>query len=221
MERKSPFCSGEIYHLYNRGVNKSPIFLDDHDRWRFIILLYLCNGSLDVRLCDLKGMPLSDYFKLNRGQPLVEIFSYCLMPNHFHLLLKGLTDKGLSKFMQKISTGYGMYFNIKHQRTGPIFEGRFKSKHVDNDAYLEYLLAYIHLNPVKIKDEDSWSGKTIKNKKEASKIIKSYRFSSYQYFLGQKRPEDILLDTDLLPIDSKYLKDFDSLAEIWTNSEFA
>ena len=76
-------------------------------------------------------------------------------------------------------------------------------------------------NPVKITDEDSWSGKTIKNKKEASKIIKSYRFSSYQYFLGQKRPEDILLDTDLLPIDSKYLKDFDSLAEIWTNSEFA
>ncbi len=223
MQRNFSFSVGEIYHLYNRGVNKQPIFLNEHDRVRFLILLYLCNGSNDVHISNNnQGRALieREYFDLDKGEPLVEIIAYCLMPNHFHLLVKEKEEGGISKFMLKLLTGYGMYFNKRNQRTGPIFEGRFKAKHVFEDSYLEYLLAYIHLNPVKIKDEEGWNGKSIPDLARAKEFLEDYRFSSYLFFLGQDRPENSIFNIEALSEEvlgeQKNLKE---LVKLWSDFE--
>ncbi|HRZ30231.1 MAG TPA: transposase [Candidatus Paceibacterota bacterium] len=220
MERKFSFCVDEVYHLYNRGVNKQPIFLSDHDRFRFLILLYLSNSEEEVHISNLKDFSLEDYFSVDKGKALVEIIAYCLMPNHFHLLVKETREGGISKFMAKLLTGYGMYFNKKNERTGPVFEGCFKAKHIDDDAYLEYLLAYIHLNPVKIKDEKGWNGKIIPNLAKAKDFLGDYRFSSYPFFLGQDRPDNKILNIEAFSEDilgeQKNLKE---LIKLWSDFE--
>lgn len=221
MNRRFSFLVGEIYHLYNRGVNKQSIFTNDHDRFRFLIQLYCTNGEKEVHLSDHKGLSLTEYFLLDRGEPIVEIVAYCLMPNHFHLLIREKTEGGISLFMQKLLTAYTKYFNSKNERTGPLFEGRFKAQHVDSDEYLEYLLAYIHLNPVKIKDEESWSGKKIVDIASAEASLKGYRFSSYPSFLDQKRVEDVILNNSSL--DQNLIsgqKNTSDLIKIWAESEY-
>jgi len=152
MERKLTFSVGEYYHLYNRGVEKRNIFLEKRDSSRFQRLIYLANGTSPIRFSETEGQALNN---IDRGDPLVAIGAYVLMPNHFHLLVKEVIENGLSKFMEKLATGYSMYFNKKHERVGPLFQGRFKGEHVDNDKYLKYLYAYIHLNPVKLI-EPNW-----------------------------------------------------------------
>ncbi len=220
MERKFSFSSGETYHIYNRGVNKQLVFLTDHDRFRFLILLYLTNNKKEVHISNYRGFSLQDYFVLEKGEPLVEIVAYCLMPNHFHLILKEIEDGGISKFMLKLLTGYGMYFNKKNDRTGPVFDGCFKAKHVAEDSSLEYLLAYVHLNPVKIKDEESWSEKKITNLSKAKDFLESYRFSSYPAFLGQNRPENNILNySSLLDDLADGQKDTKELIKIWAEFE--
>jgi len=224
MERKFSFCVGEIYHLYNRGVNRQLVFLSDHDRFRFLILLYLCNNEAEVHISNYNQghdhIKLGDYFSIERGKPLVEIIAYCLMPNHFHLLIREIKEGGTSKFMLKVLTGYGMYFNKKNKRTGPVFEGCFKARHVIEDSYLEYLLAYIHLNPVKIKDENSWSGKKIAKPAEAKEFLDSYRFSSYPAFLGQNWVENSILNLGILADDLiSQQKNTRELIKIWSEFE--
>jgi len=104
-------------------------------------------------LLSLQGSTLYDLKKINRGEQLVNIVTYCLMSNHFHLLIYEKTEGGISKFMQKVTTAYTMYFNKSKQRTGALFQGKFKAKHASiNDNYLKYLVAYIHLNPIKLID---------------------------------------------------------------------
>ncbi|OHA60992.1 MAG: hypothetical protein A2556_02220 [Candidatus Vogelbacteria bacterium RIFOXYD2_FULL_44_9] len=217
MQRKFSFEEGEMYHLYNRGANKQPIFVNDHDRFRLLILLYCCNGTKEFHISNHKSLSLEEYFLIDRGEPIVEILAYCLMPNHFHLLVKEITKGGISLFMQKVLTGYGMYYNAKHSRTGPLFEGRFKAQHVDSDEYLEYLLAYIHLNPIKTKDEESWSGKKIVDPVLAKEFLSNYRFSSYPNFLGKSRVEDPILNLSDLPQDIvSEQKNVSELIKIWS-----
>ena len=116
-----------------------PLFLDIPDRERFVKLLFVCNGTNPVVFKTIQGLPLD---KIERGETLVDIGLYCLMPNHFHLLVKEKKENGISMFMEKLSTSYSMYFNKKNERTGRIFENTFKATHVDNDEYLKYLFAY-------------------------------------------------------------------------------
>ena len=107
------------------------------------------------------------------------------MPNHFHILAQEIKEGGMSKFMQKVMTGYTMFFNKKYERTGSLFESSFKSIHVNNDNHLRYLLAYIHLNPIKII-EPTWKEKGISNKSKAKEFLKQYRHSSFSDYSGEK-----------------------------------
>ena len=115
----------------------------------------------------------------------MEIICFVLMGNHYHLLLKQLKDKGISKFMLKVGTGYAMYFNQKYKRTGRLFEGTFKSILADRDSYIVYLSRYIHLNPAErmesAQDEDK--------KKERGNVavfLSNYKWSSYLDYIGKK-----------------------------------
>ena len=115
------------------------------------------------------------------------------MPNHYHFLVRETTLGGISKFMQKLVTAYTMYFNEKNDRGGSLVQRPFRASHINDDVYLQYLYAYLHLNPVKTKDPDAWSGKRIANPAEAENFLNQYRFSSYGFYWGDKRFEDSIL----------------------------
>lgn len=205
MYRKTPFVEKEYYHIYSRGVEKRKIFLSEKDYNRFMALLYIMNQSdpfrMDNFLRDNKNN-LQNIFKEKKSKNLVSILGYCLMPNHFHLILYEHTEGGISKFMGKLLTAYSMYFNTKYERSGPLLTRPFRSEHISSESQYMWIFSYIHLNPLSIIDK-TWKEAGIKNKKEAKEFLENYKFSSYQDFLGKKRPESVILDFSLIP---EYIK---------------
>ncbi len=160
-----------IFHIYNRGVEKRDIFLDDADRSRFIASLILFNSTEATdpnahRLMEVRLPSLSHELD---GQ-LVELMAYCLMPNHYHLMIRQRVEYGLTKFMRKLGTGYTNYFNLRYSRVGALFQGRFKSKPVISDEHFNWLPHYIHSNPF--------------DGSETSII--TYPWSSFQDYLSKK-----------------------------------
>lgn len=151
--RKVVFANGEYYHVFNRGVEKRPTFLNKYEFGRAIdSLSFYRFGDLPFRYSkylnldkDKKAALLKD---LDDSKLQVEIIAFCLMDNHFHLLLKQLKDNGIVKFMAKFTNSYTKYFNTKHQRVGPLFQGVFKAVYVHSDEQLLHLSRYIHLNPI-------------------------------------------------------------------------
>jgi putative transposase len=198
--RKINFSSNEFYHVYNRGTEKCNIFLDRADHYRFIILLYIANGDKSINMRTVRTFG-TDYFGLSRfeqGQSLVDIGAYCLMPNHFHILLREHTEGGISQLMLKVMTAYTMYFNGKYQRTGTLWEGPFKATHADSDEYLKYLFSYIHLNPIKLIQSD-WKEKGIKNIEKAKKYLKNYEYSSCLDYFDLNRHQSVILNKKDFP----------------------
>lgn len=195
MTRQAPFVEGEYYHIYNRGTNKMHIFnsLTDYDR--FIKLLYLVNSAETIQYSDADK---NEIWKIQKGESLVEIGAWCLMPNHFHILIKTKNDKSTSLFIQRLLTSHSKYFNIKYERSGSLFQGKSKSKHLNNDRYLKYLFAYIHLNPVKLIDP-KWKENKIPNLDKTLKFLEKYSYSSYYDYSGNDREESKILSRDEFP----------------------
>jgi REP element-mobilizing transposase RayT len=139
--RKEKFVEGEYYHVYNRGTDKRSIFMDSEDLTRFI-------KSIDeFNVVQPIGSIYENSFVKDKDRKrLVNIICYALNPNHFHFLLTPLVENGVEKFMQKLGTGYTMYFNNKLKRKGSLFQGTFKSVYVDSNEYLLHLSVYINLN---------------------------------------------------------------------------
>lgn len=197
MSRNFEIASAELYHVYNRGTDKRNIFTSARDYERFLALLYVSNGNIPVHL-QLQGSTLNKVIDIDLGKKLVNIGSYCLMPNHFHMIISGIELGGVSRFMQKLTTGYTMYFNKRHERSGSLFQGRYKAIHVNNDRYLKYLMAYIHLNPIKIIDS-KWKEEGIKDLKKSKAYLESYKYSSYLDYVLDNRIENCILDKNILP----------------------
>ena len=154
--RNQSLLPDQYYHIYNRGNGKNKIFLDREDYNRFIKILYICNSENKFIFREFIKKKQIDAFDFERGDPIVSIGAWVLMPNHFHILLishrQGLWQNNsnpITMYMQKVSTSYVMYFNKKYKRTGSLFEGKFKSKNIFEGNYLQYLFSYIHLNPIK------------------------------------------------------------------------
>lgn len=149
--RKVEFINNEFYHIYNRGVDKREVFLDKNDFLRFLQSMEEFNtpgviGSIYKNSFLKSQNQLSCLApKLNQDK-LVDIICFCLNSNHYHLILKQISDKGIEKFMHKIGGGYTNFFNKKHSRTGSLFQGTFKAIHVNTNEYLLYLNAYVNLN---------------------------------------------------------------------------
>lgn len=195
-ERKIKLVPGEFYHIYNRGNSKQIIFKDDFDYQRFQILLYLSNSTKYFKVENLRREK-TNFFEADRAQQLVAIGAYCLMPNHYHLLLTPLVEDGVSLFMKKLGTGYSMFFNKRYDRTGTLFEGRYKSQWADSDEYLKYLYSYIHLNPMKLH---STHWKEVTPDAQTISFIKDYNFSSYWDMCNQKkRREHKILNNAVFP----------------------
>lgn len=205
MERKHIISEGEYYHLYNRGVEKRNIFLTQDDRNRFKRLLYVANGTERFVFRDIERKDLKD---IDRGEPLVAIAAWVLMPNHFHILVKEITEGGTAAFMEKFCTGYSSYFNKCHDRVGPLFQGRYKSQHVTSDNHLKYLFAYIHLNPLKLVDP-VWKEQRSATVTKAKKFISTYQHSSYLSYIDTSRKESLLLTKSEFPEYFSEKKDFE------------
>lgn len=199
--KKPIFANGEIYHVYNRGVEKRTIFKNDAERVRFIHDLFEFNDqspALNVGYFFNKYIEVQPQYKREPRKLLVEILSFCLMPNHYHLLLRQKTSGGVVNFMQKLGTGYTMYFNQKHSRVGSLFQGRFKAVLVKDDAHLLHLPFYIHLNPLDLAMPE-WRKGSIREYTKAIDFLENYRWSSHLDYLGKKNfpsvtQRDFLLD---------------------------
>lgn len=143
--RKIEFANGEFYHVFNRGVDKRIIFSDRQDVDRFF------KSLIEFNVVDPIGSLYENSFLQLGGstaklsERLVNIVTYCLNPNHYHLILEQLVDGGLSEFMKRLG-GYTWYFNNKYKRSGALFQGRFKAAHIDSNEYLLHVSAYTNLN---------------------------------------------------------------------------
>ncbi len=133
------FRPEHYYHVFNRGNNKQSIFLEDRDYINFLKRLKFVLGLIPVNRAQTRICPLP--------YGAFSIISYCLMPNHFHFLIRQNSDMGINKLIQKVSTSYVSYFNRQYSRVGGLFQDQFKAKLVDNDSYVKYVSAYIHNNP--------------------------------------------------------------------------
>lgn len=211
MERKFKFSIGEFYHVYNRGNNKSNIFLDYKDYKRFQKLLYVANSTKPFEFREIEDLSLSE---IDRGETIVDIGAYCLMPNHFHLLLHEKIENGISLFLQKLLTGYSMYFNLKYKRTGKLFEGNSRAQHADNDNYLKYLFSYIHLNPVKLIDPN-WKENGIIDRSAAKNYLYNYTYSSYPDYMGIDREEKLILNKTAFPEYFINFNEFEQFINEW------
>ncbi|MFH1366248.1 MAG: hypothetical protein ABIG99_02575 [Patescibacteria group bacterium] len=199
--RKTDFVEGEYYHIYNRGNSKQKIFLDGKDRERFLKLLYLCNSKQRIDFYNDITRSKICVWDFERGESIVDIGAWALMPNHFHLYItqmknarrSSFSGNAITYFMHRVLTAYSKYFNAKYQRTGSLFEGKFKSVHINKDNQAKYLFSYIHLNPLKLIDY-SWKEKGIKNKKKAIDFLNSYKWTSYSDYLENFRLENKIIN---------------------------
>ncbi|MBI4653041.1 transposase [Candidatus Kuenenbacteria bacterium] len=200
---KPPFVEDEIYHIYNRGVEKRNIFLDDKDYLRFIHDLFEFNDeepalNIYYRLPQIKSYEVEPrkIEKTRIRKLLVEILVFTLMPNHFHLILKQKKEGGIVRFMQKLGTGYTMYFNQKYERVGSLFQGKFKAVHIEKESHFTHLPFYIHTNP-------------LKNLGNSISKLEEYRWSSFPDYIGKKNFPSVTsreLFLDFFGGEEKYLE---------------
>lgn len=176
--RSTPLVNGEYYHVYNRGVASQITYsvIKDYDRFLLSLSYYRFN-NLPFKLSRFLQIPKGereDVF-LNittTNDKLVELVAFCLMPNHFHILLQQRLKNGTSKFVKQIADSYTRFFNTKYDRVGPLFQGAFKAVHIENDEQLLHVSRYIHLNPLVsyvVKEND----------------FLSYPWSSLKYFTSE------------------------------------
>lgn len=183
--------SYKISHIVNRGVDKRDIFLDDQDYFRFVHDLFEFNDQERVNSTFYTFQKSNDLRerKIERERRkrklLVDVLAFCLMPNHYHLLLSPRVQNGVPLFMQKLNAGYVKYFNEKNKRRGTLFEGRYKSILVTDDAHFIHLPYYIHLNPLDLVMPE-WRERKIQDPEKALRFLESYRWSSYPDYVGIK-----------------------------------
>jgi len=187
--QKTQLVKDELYHIVYRAVGDTTIFQNEDDYYRGIFSFYEFNTKNLVTIRERRKIRL-EYKKTNRSLTpddrdlLVEILVFCFMPNHIHLLLKQLKDNGISQFMQKFGSGYANYFNKKYTRKGHLFN-KFKAVYIENNNQLKNVFTYIHTNPISLV-EPGWKEKGIENPKKVIEFLESYKWSSYQDYIGIK-----------------------------------
>lgn len=185
------------------------------DYKRFVALLFLANTTEAAHLSNIwrkyQGPSSLTLFEGEKpDQKLVDILAYALMPNHFHLVLRQKGNDGIETFMRKVATGYSMYFNLKYEHSGVVFQGRYKSAHIDSEPYFRYIFAYVHLNPFEIQ-EPKWEEGVVRDAGAARRFMTSYPYSSYYDYSVGKRPEHKILAQDDLPDFLSKVNDFEEV----------
>ncbi len=226
--RKEQFVNDEIYHIVIKGIDDNLLFKDTDDNYRAIFSIYEFNNDNPVVIrerrkernkikAQIKKTEQDFPKEINRGptsvdlrDKLVEILAFCIMPNHLHLLLRQIKDRGIIRFMIKLNTGYGGYFNRKYGRQGPLLLRRFTAVHIKTDEQLKTVFVYIHTNPISFI-EPKWKEFGINNPNRVIKFLEEeYRWSSYFDYLGKKNFPSLTERNFLLKImgDEQGCRDF-------------
>ena len=205
--RKVKIIQGEYYHIYNRGNGTQNIFLEEKDKARLLFLIIhfqspivfrnmdrLVSNYMKYRTFNLSGDEIEKIIKKRK----VELSVFAFMPNHFHLVVKEVGEKGISEYMQRVQNAYTKYFNTKHEKGGHLFQGPFKIKHVEDNNQLLHLSAYVHRNPREIKE---WKDKE-----------NNYPWSSYTDYFKENRWGDLLLK-EIIENQFKDKSDYDSFVK--------
>ncbi len=195
----------ELFHVLNRGVDKRTIIIDEKDRLRFVQGLYLYNNKelLNRNIRRFVSRENSPHKRV----PLVNIHAFCLMDNHYHLLLSPIDDdmENLSAFMRKLNMGYSKYFNEKYDRQGALWQGKYKAIHIKRDAHFEYIPYYIHLNPLDMKFPE-WRNGGVKDVQAAISFLRTYKWSSFLDYSNIKNYPSLITTNvykDILGSNSK------------------
>jgi len=190
MFRKDIITTNFYYHIFNRGVNKNKIFFDEADYSRFLETAIHYKSSIR----QFSHSKRYNHPDTGSGQDTkVQVFAYCLMPNHFHFLIKQLADDSITSYMQHLSNSYSHYIHTKYKRTGPLFEGRFKNRLIETDEQLVHVSRYIHLNPLVSNLVDN--------------LIR-YKWSSYYSYITSSKDE-LISDFNLILGHFRSRKDYE------------
>ncbi|KKU32351.1 hypothetical protein A3K29_05955 [Candidatus Collierbacteria bacterium RIFOXYB2_FULL_46_14] len=168
---RKEYGAGGYYHIFNRGVEKRAIFLDEQD---YKVFLGYMKFYLEMPI--LQGQALQEVSPskvLKNYHDQIDLLAYCLMPNHFHFLIKQSTDRGIAEFMQSLVLKYVMYFNKKYKRVGGLFQSRYKTVLIENEDQFVYITKYIHRNPIDILPAGPGPAGLVE-----------YKYSSYGNYLG-------------------------------------
>jgi putative transposase len=183
----------DIKHVCNRGIDKNDIFADDHDRQRFVDSLYKFNnegGAIRSRIYPLLNNPPPQ-------EKIVEILMWTLIPNHFHLLLQEKVEGGISEFINRLGNGYTKYFNIRHKRSGFLFQNRTKMILLENNRQFLYIPYYIDLNILDVISPN-WKRDKVRNAETALRAMGKYKWSSfYDYFNNNNRDLSCVINQEL------------------------
>ena len=201
--RIKQYSADAYYHIYNRGVEKREIFLDDADYSKFLSLLerHLSGEEWE----DKRGR---SYIDLSKE---VELLAYCLRPNHIHLLLYQIDPEGMTRLLRRVMTAYSMYFNLKYDRVGGLFQERFKAALIFDEKHLWHISRYIHLNAIP-------PGAKFENPEH-------HRYSSYRYYQGQLRapwirPDRILaMHAEMGESYEEFMRDYADYRASWAQVE--
>lgn len=199
--RKTVIVSDQVYHVFNKGVAGAPIFSTSKDFLRFLDLTnYYRFKETPVSFSQFKKIDSKERQKIfedlvKRNDKQIEILAFCLMDNHFHFLIKQISDNGITRCISNLQNGYAKYFNIRSNRSGPLFNPMFKGVRIETDEQLLHVSRYIHLNPstgylVEIKD-----------------LVK-YPWSSLLNYIGEGKYQFISTDLILGLISKKKYQEF-------------
>ena len=186
--RNIKIAPGEYYHIFNRGMAKQKIFLDKRDWIRFLFLILHFQSPITFQNIHrpTKNFVQHSVFNIDKEEKLeiiqkryVELTAFCLMPNHFHLIIKEVEESGVARYMQRVLNSYTKYINTKYKKSGHLFQGPYKAVHVNGNIQLLHLSAYIHKNPRELR---GWKNKEI-----------NYEWSSYQDFVLKNRWDTLIV----------------------------
>lgn len=185
----------EFWHLIGRGVDKRDVVLDDHDRLRFIHDLYIFNDLNPTPNFIVRGRRDN----ARKRERLVDIHAFCLMNNHYHLLVSERIEGGISLFMRKLNMGYAKYFNEKYDRSGALWQGKYRKVLIERNEHFMYVPFYIHLNPLDYVMQE-WRDGGVKDADKALEALLEYRWSSHLDYLGVQNFPSIIRTDVLGPI---------------------
>lgn len=179
----------ELYHIVNRGVEQRDIFLDHQDYMRFVYDLFEFN---DQNMVDPNTRFFTPPYDIeghaarhSKRLLLVDLHAFCLMSNHYHLFVSSRVERGVPQFMKKLNMGYAKYFNERYDRSGALFQGRYRRCLVQRDAHFAHLPLYIHLNPLDLVAPE-WRQGNVQNPRRAIEYLERYRWSSLRDYLGER-----------------------------------
>lgn len=201
------FYEQEYYHLYNHGIDDKLIFKEPSDYREFLFYLKELNDKTNVNIYNRK-IAIKNSWDIKKGEKLINILSYILLPNHFHIFFQAKNNTDSSLFLQKLGGTFTKFFNKKYERKGPLFLGKMKTKHINKKEYLMYITHYIHLNALDLINK-KWREGNLKLSSKDKNFLFFYPWSSLNFYIN-RTPNNILdenLTKELFPDTNEYIKE--------------